>query len=195
MTYGAERMTDGTLIERIRAGDTEAAAVLVRRYYDDCWRYAYRMTGDRADAEDAVQETFLRAFRALGRYQEQQRFRGWLFAILANRCRSALVRRKRAMRFVTEEYLARVPADVDDDGNDDRAYPPERLSDALQQALGTLGSRYREAFLLKYAEGMEYEQMARVTGASVSALKMRVKRARDLLRPLLEENLRDHAGY
>ena len=54
-------MTDTALIEQIRRGDRDAAAVLVRRYYDECWRIAYRMTGHRADAEDAVQETFLRA--------------------------------------------------------------------------------------------------------------------------------------
>jgi RNA polymerase sigma-70 factor (ECF subfamily) len=183
-------MTDAALIRCIRSGDRDAADMLVRRYYDECWRFAYRMTGHRADAEDAVQDTFLRALRALDRYHEQQRFRAWLFCILTNRCRTVLVRRRRTLRFVTDDRIDRIPAEVDDDCGDPHDRPPEYLADALQNALGQLGSRYREAFLLKHAEGMEYIQMAEITGASVSALKMRVKRACESLRLLLEEDLR-----
>ena len=189
-------MTDAALITRIRAGDREAAGTLIGRYYDDCWRFAYRMVGERADAEDVVQETFLRALRGLERYREQERFRAWLFCILANRCRTVLVqRRRKATRFVSDDRVDRMVVvsdnDPSDDGDGTPAYPPEQLADALQVALGQLGPRYREAFLLKHAEGMEYTQMAMITGASVSALKMRVKRACETLRPLLEERLRD----
>lgn len=184
---------DVILIKRIRDGDPAAAGELVRRYYDDCWRYAYRMTGHRADAEDAVQDTFLRALRALDRYQEQHRFRGWLFCILTNRCRTLLVRRRRqTARFITADTLDHVPAESPfDDPFDAVDVPPAHLADTLQSALNHLSSRYREAFLLKHAEGLEYTQMAEVTGVSISALKMRVKRARELLRPLLEESLHD----
>jgi RNA polymerase sigma-70 factor, ECF subfamily len=184
-------MTDAALIALIRAGDREAAATLVGRYYDDCWRFAFRMTGHRADAEDVVQDTFLRALRGLARYREQERFRAWLFCILANRCRTLLVQRRRSLRFVSDDRIDRIPLESDGDPHEEPEYPPERLSDALQEALSRLGSQYREAFLLKHAEGMEYTQMAEITGASISALKMRVKRACDALRPLLEENLRD----
>lgn len=183
-------MTDTALIEQIRRGDRDAAAVLVRRYYDECWRFAYRMTGHRADAEDAVQETFLRALRALDRYEERQRFRGWLFRILTNRCRTLLVRRRRGLRLLSTHDVAQLPAaDVDEDDERRDAIPPEQLADALQHALGQLGSRAREAFLLKHAEGMDYAQMAEITGVGVSALKMRVKRACDVMRPLLQESL------
>jgi len=183
-------MVDTTLIAQIRGGDRDAAALLVQRYYDECWRYAYRMTGHRADAEDAVQDTFLRALKALDRYQERQRFRAWLFCILTNRCRTLLVRRRRALRRHSGRDLSLIPAEPPYDEDDgEPAMPPAQLSDALQRALGQLGSRAREAFLLKHAEGMDYAQMAEVTGVGVSALKMRVKRACDVLRPLLEESL------
>ncbi len=183
-------MTDGHLIAQIRAGDGNAAAELVDRYYDACWTYALRMTGDRADTEDVVQETFLRALRALDRYEERQRFQAWLFSILTNRCRTRLVQRRRAHRQVNVDGLSSYPdalvtepvEAVDDD------LSREALADALQDALRQLGPRYREAFLLKHAEGLEYTQMAEITGVSVSALKMRVKRAREILRPLLEKD-------
>jgi len=146
-------MTDAGLITQIRAGDREAASSLVGRYYDDCWRFAYRMIGDRTDAEDVVQDTFFRVLRGLERYQEQKRFRAWLFCILANRCRTLLVQRRRALRFVSDGRLDRIAAESADDAEDEEAsYPPERLTDALQVALTRLGSRYREAFLLKHAE-------------------------------------------
>src|SRR5688572_32923688 len=106
---------DAELIRCIRAGDPEAGAILVRRYYDECWRFAYRMIGHRADAEDAVHETFLRVLKALDRYTEQQRFRAWMFRILANECRTTLTRRRRAARFISEDRLAQLPADSDED--------------------------------------------------------------------------------
>jgi RNA polymerase sigma-70 factor (ECF subfamily) len=184
-------MTDAALITRICAGDQDAAAVLVRRYYDECWRFAYRMTGHRADTEDIVQETFLRAFRGLERYQERQLFRAWLFCILVNQCRTVLARRRGSARFVTGDRIEQIAAESDDEPDGAMGWPPEQLADALQYAIGRLGSQYREAFLLKHAEGMEYTQMSEITGASIPALKMRVKRAREMLRPLMEEHLRD----
>jgi RNA polymerase sigma-70 factor (ECF subfamily) len=67
-------MTDAELVVRTRAGDPDAFGTLVSRYYDACWRFAYHMLGERADAEDVVQDSFLRAYLAIGRYDERDRF-------------------------------------------------------------------------------------------------------------------------
>src|SRR5262245_51995922 len=139
------------------------------------------MLGRREDAEDVVQETFLRVHKGLGAYEERQTFRGWLWRILVNECRSAARRRsRRDGRFVPEE-----------EGADRATTGPTvehdvELRDALQRALDGLDPALREAFLLKCGEGLEYEEIAAMTGAGVSALKMRVKRARDTMRPALE---------
>src|SRR5262249_33629275 len=82
-------MTDAELVARVVAGDARAFTDLVTRYHAACLRYAAHVLGDRMDAEDVVQEAFLRAYRSLGRYQEREQFRPWLFRILVNRCRSA----------------------------------------------------------------------------------------------------------
>jgi RNA polymerase sigma-70 factor (ECF subfamily) len=150
------------------------------RYYGDCTRFARRMLGNRQDAEDALQETFVHAWRGLGRYREQDAFRGWLYRILVNECRRLAGRRwRQAQRVVHDEVaMARAPARSHDGELD--------LRDELQGALARLEPLLREAFLLKHGEGLEYVEMARMTGASVSALKMRVKRACDALRPRLE---------
>ncbi|MBW8772333.1 MAG: RNA polymerase sigma factor [Gemmatimonadetes bacterium] len=172
-------MTDAELVVLARAGSEEAFGHLVSRYHRDCLRFARWMLGDPHQAEDAVQETMLRVFQALPRYREQQQFRSWLFQILANRCRSLRYRWKRwALRHASIDDAAQVAAPAERD--------PEELA-AVTQALAALPAALREAFILKHGEGFSYEEMAELTGASVPALKMRVKRARDLMRVQLED--------
>ena len=97
---------DAADVRRVLAGDVDAYTKLVDRYYDRCARFAIRMLGNRDDAEDALQATFLRAYRALGRYQERDRFSAWLYRILVNQCRSIAARRSHRERvFVREEAL------------------------------------------------------------------------------------------
>lgn len=173
-------MTDAELVARTRAGDAEAFGTLVARYYDACWRFAYHMLGERADADDVVQDAFLRAYLAIGRYDERDQFRGWLFRILTNQCRNAITSRgRRTRRFVQDEVaIESAPS------------PPVGLQlgvedAALSRALAQLDPLQREALLLKYAEGLEYTEMSRMTGVGESALKMRVKRGSERLRALL----------
>jgi RNA polymerase sigma-70 factor (ECF subfamily) len=173
-------MTDAELVSRTRAGEPDAFGTLVARYYDACWRFAYHMLGERADAEDVVQDTFLRAYLAIGRYDERDQFRGWLFRILTNQCRNAQTSRgRRTRRFVQDDVAI-----------DTAAAPPPGVATgvedaALIKALGQLDPAQREALLLKYAEGLEYSEMSAMTGAGESALKMRVKRGSERLRALL----------
>jgi RNA polymerase sigma-70 factor (ECF subfamily) len=172
-------MTDAELVARACAGEVEAFGRLVDRYYDDCTRFARRMLGNRDDAEDALQEAFVHAFRGLVRYQERDAFRGWLYRIVVNECRRLAARRWRnEKRMVRDDVVLQRVASREENGRE--------LHDQLQKSIGQLDPMLREAFLLKYGEELDYEEMAQMTGASVSALKMRVKRARDRLRPMLE---------
>lgn len=172
---GAVR-TDAECVALARAGRESARAELVARHHANCLRFARHLLGDDADAEDAVQETFIRAFAGLARYQERDSFRAWLFQILVHRCRSAAARRARHReRFVNDEHAAD-RAGVR--GNEAHVDAQRRLASAL----AGLDLEHREAFLLKVGEEMEYEEMARLTGVGVPALKMRVKRARDHVR-------------
>ncbi|HET7631474.1 MAG TPA: RNA polymerase sigma factor [Gemmatimonadaceae bacterium] len=172
-------MTDDAAdVRRVLNGDVDAYATLVDRYYEQCARYAVRMLGNRDDAEDALQATFLRAYRALGKYQERDRFSAWLYRILVNQCRSLAARRARHERVFVREEAALANA------TDEHAVVGWSGEDEefVQRVLGELEPLLREAFLLKYIEEMSYEEMSALTGAGVSALKMRVKRAADQLR-------------
>ena len=173
-------MTDAELVVRAVAGDAGAFEELVTRHHPACLRFAAHLLGDRIEAEDVVQETLLRAHRSLARYQERHQFRAWLFRILVNRCRTASGRaHARRLRTATElEPSSAVVGDTAD---------TFELRTRLTRAIEELDPLHREAFLLKLGEGLEYEEIARITGASVSALKMRVKRARDHVRARWEE--------
>lgn len=172
---------DAAIVRRVLGGDVDAYAGLVARYRDRFARFAVHMLGDREDAEEAVQDAFVRAYRSLAACRDPSRFGSWLFRILVNRCRTREALRRRWTRtFVRDELaLERAGATpVDQSG----AWREE-----IERALARLDPLYREAFLLKHVEELEYEEMARLTGARVSALKMRVKRACDRLRDLLQE--------
>lgn len=173
-------LTDRAIIQRVLSGDVEAYARLVDRHYGRCVRIAVRILGNREDAEDAIQETFLRAFHALGDYEDRERFSAWLATILVNQCRSQLARtRRREVVFPDVD-----PLDVDwvSEGAAGAGPWPE-----LEHALATLPADQREALVLKYADDLTYQEMARITGAGESALKMRVQRAFARLRALLRE--------
>lgn len=173
-------MTDQDLIHRILDGDAEAYALLVDRHYDRCARVAVRILGNREDTEEAIQDAFLRAYRALGEYAERERFSAWLVQILVNQCRTMLARsRRREALFVDVDPL--VLEHAADTGRGSEDWPE------LEQALRQLPLDQREAVVLRYADDLTYQEMARITGAGESALKMRVQRAFGRLRVLLQE--------
>lgn len=168
------------VIHAARAGDVRAFATLVDMYYARCLRFALHMLADRSDAEEAVQDTFVRLYRALPSYRERDSFEPWLFRILGNRCRTAGAKQRRHAEVM--EY-GEVP---------DRATPAAHdremaWREEIARALRALPIEQREAFLMRHVEGMSYEEMAEATGAGLSALKMRVKRACDALRAQLTE--------
>jgi RNA polymerase sigma-70 factor (ECF subfamily) len=144
-------------------------------------RFAVRMLGDRDDADDALQQTFLRAYRSLGKYQERDRFSAWLYRILVNQCRSAASRRSQRERVFVREEVALLNAA---DRHQGSTGEDEEL---MRRILAELDPLLREAFVLKYVEDLSYEEMSAATGVGVSALKMRAKRACDRLRARWEQ--------
>ena len=179
--FNLATMTDALLVRRVLDGDTAAFTTIVDRHAAACTRFATRMLGNREDAEDVTQETFLRAYRSLARYEERQAFRTWLFQILINRCRTAAARRERRHRMFLVDDNAIASASV---------RPAAESSDLraeLQRVIDALDPDHREAFLLKHVEQLSYDEMAAATGVGVSALKMRVKRACDRMQWLLRE--------
>ena len=173
--------TDGDLVRRVLAGDAHAYAGLVARHRDRLMRYARHVLGNREDAEETVQDAFVRAYRSLARCDGPENYERWLFGILVNRCRTRYGQTARRSAVVVHDDVAIAEAEAPGDG-DEAAW-----GDAVRWALDQLEPLYREAFLLKHVEDLSYEEMADLTRTGVSALKMRVSRACERLRVMLEE--------
>lgn len=171
---------DAALIERIARGESAALAELMDRYAPGLMRYATHFLQSADDADEVLQDTFLRAERAIRRGVRPDQISAWLFRITVNRCRS---RKRQFWRYVGGEAGEAVIG---------RASTPAveldtEWRDEISKALGQLSTTTREAFLLKHVEGLSYEEMSQVTGVGVPALKMRVLRACDRLRELLAD--------
>jgi len=169
-------------VRAVLDGDPAAFTMLVDRHAPACIRFATRMLGNQEDAEDVTQETLVRAHRALARFDETMSFRTWIMSILINRCRTALLHRRRRSARVLLDERAVERAHVDGGANQ------AELRDVIERALARLDPVQREAFLLKHVESLSYDEMATVTGVGISALKMRVQRACERLQAALQED-------
>jgi RNA polymerase sigma-70 factor (ECF subfamily) len=172
---------DGEIVRAVLAGDRERYAQLVERYRNRYARYATRMLGSVDAAEDALQDAFVRAFDQLAQCKDPDKFVGWFFLILRNRCFAERRRNRTSTSLDAADDVA--AADRTDGG----AEAAERRR-ALQLALLELTPDQREVFVLKHVEGLSYDEIAARLTTSVPSLKMRMHRAYDKLR----EQLRDH---
>src|SRR3989454_5382224 len=176
-----DEAADGVVVRAVLAGDIERYAELVRRYRDRYARYATRMLGSVDAAEDAVQDAFVRAYDQLAQCKEPDKFVGWFFLILRNRCFAERRRNRSSASLEAANDVAAV------DRADGGAETAEQRR-ALQRALLELTPDQREVFVLKHVEGLSYSEIAERLSTSVPSLKMRMHRAYDRLR----EQLRDH---
>lgn len=164
------RVDDRILLDAARDGDLDAFAAIVRRHHAAVYRVALRMLGSDADAQDAAQETFVRAWRGLGSFREESAVSTWLYRIATRRCLDLIARRR------TTEQLGEVEVAARDDPAE-RTEQRERL-EAVLRAISRLPGDQRAALVLREFEGLAYEQVAEALDISVSAVKGRLHRAR-----------------
>jgi RNA polymerase sigma-70 factor, ECF subfamily len=181
-THADTSLDDAAVIARVLRGDKQQFALLVARYQTGLYRHAVSMVLDHDVASDMVQETLVRAYTRLSTCRDHDRFRAWIFQMLRNRCLDHLKDVRR--RNVSLDRALDVP-----DPAEEPVLQMERarLRGEISKALEQLPDAQREAFLMHYVEELPYETMADLLGASVSALKMRVLRARDTLGAALRD--------
>ncbi len=171
-------------MQRTLEGDTDAFAGVVRRHGSGLVGLCARMVGNRTLGEELAQESLARAYSSLATFRGDCRFRHWLYRIGVNCCRDWLKAGARAER----------PADLDGEELAAARDPEDevagrQLAAAIEGALAQLPSKYREAFTLFHVENLPYEEIEAITGVRVNALKVRVHRARRMLRRLLGDRL------
>ncbi|HEV2445025.1 MAG TPA: sigma-70 family RNA polymerase sigma factor [Candidatus Sulfopaludibacter sp.] len=185
-------LTDAEAVGQARTGNADAFRVLVERHSRSLFRLAFRMTGNQQDAEDVVQESFLRAYKQLGRFDERASFGTWLYRIAAN-CSLDLVRsRKRRSEHMApqeangleiDDPVAQLPAG---DPTPERMALSGEVRDRVEQAMKELSPTERTAFVLRHFEGMCMEDVSRVLECQPGAAKHSVFRAVQKLRRALE---------
>jgi RNA polymerase sigma-70 factor (ECF subfamily) len=178
------------LVARAQAGDAQAFAELVERYERKIYRLARHITGNDEDAEDVLQEAFLKAYENLPGFQGQSKFYTWLVRIAVNEALMKLRRRKTGKMVsldetidTGEETMAREIAVWED--NPEERYSREELRRILEEAIETLPPLYRTVFVLRDVDELSTEETAEALGISVPAVKSRLLRARLQLRDKL----------
>jgi RNA polymerase sigma-70 factor, ECF subfamily len=176
----AVELDEATLVVRAQEGDVRAFEALARRHQAALYRLAVRVMGDPAEAEDALQEALLDAWRRIGRFRGDSAFSTWMYRVVTNRCLGMLRRRRP------------VPVDSLDDSSP-APDSPERSAEvdagmaALATAVRELRAELRVCWVLRELEGLGYAEIAQITGASEDAVRGRIHRARvqlaEVMRP------------
>ena len=184
--------TDVAAVSRARTGDADAFRLLVERHSRAIFRVAYRMTGNEHDADDVVQETFLRAYRQLEHFEERANFSTWVHRIAVNCSLDLLRARGRHEKHyggdtADEALQGEVRAD---DPQPDRLLLSAELQTQVTAALDRLSGNERTAFILRHFEGMPVEEIGRTLGIQVNAAKHTIFRAVRKLREALEPFVR-----
>ena len=176
------------VLARARQGDSDAFRALVETHSRSVFRLAFRMTGNEQDAEDVVQESFLRAYRQLGRFESRANFGTWLYRIVSN-CSVDLMRSKQARHdqvrgdSLDQEGAVELPAA--DAPDPERAAQSTEIDRRVQHALRELSPLERAAFILRHYEGRSIEEICATLGLGTSAAKHSVFRAVKKLRVAL----------
>jgi RNA polymerase sigma-70 factor (ECF subfamily) len=177
--------SERTLLSQLARGDEAAWGQVFGAYRDRIYGFCLRMMRNREEAEDASQEVFLRAVRAIGAFRGEASLNTWLHRIARNSCVTRLASARKSLEDVADRsWIADLASDAP---GADRSSASAELREALELAIGDLEPAFREVILLREIEDQSYEDIARITETSVATVKTRIYRAREKLKERLAE--------
>lgn len=178
--------SDKELMEKVKSDDTFAFNTLVERYKLRLFNLIYRLLQNKEEAEDVLQETFLRVYRERESYDPTYAFSTWIYTIALNLCKNELKRRKKFKFFGID--LIKNSREFASEG----IKQDNRLGSTLEKAILSLPVKYRTAFLLRDVNGLSYEEISEFMGIPMGTVKSRVNRARLMLRDRLKPKIKEH---
>lgn len=196
-------MDERELIKRAQTGDFEAFTALVNDNKSRIYALALKMTANAQDAEDIVQETFLKAVDKIDQFRGESAFGTWLYAIALNQARAHLAKAKQADLKPIEQYLPTRSESEMHAGKNPQLFdwkdPHQKMENdqlraIIDEGIAGLPVKYREAFLLRYHEELSIKEIAKIINESVASTKSRVLRARLALRDHISKVLEDRYG-
>jgi RNA polymerase sigma-70 factor (ECF subfamily) len=178
--------TDATLVQRTLRGETAAYNTLIQRYQRQVYGLVYRMIGNVEDANDLVQETFLRAYGALSTFRQDASFLTWLYKIASNLCIDLMRARKAkgALSLEVELEEGREPA-ADRAGSPEETAVRGAVSEVVQKAVLNLPERYRVVVVMRHLQGLSIEEISENLQIPTGTVKTHLFRAREMLRDRL----------
>jgi RNA polymerase sigma-70 factor (ECF subfamily) len=183
------QLDDAAAVAKAKGGDEEAFRVLVERHSRSIYRLAYRMTGRPEDAEDVVQETFVRAYKQLGRFEARSNFGTWLYRVGFNCAIDYMRARPHRESTESQETLERMSPGSSAPSMDDLVFAGQ-INERVQHALNELSPQERAAFLMRHYHGCSIEEICEALDLKSNAAKhsifRAVKKMRVALRPLLD---------
>ena len=185
-------MVESELIAGVRAGNPDAFAALVEAYQAGVYNLCYHMLGDAREAEDAAQETFLRAYSQFHRYDSTRPFRTWLFAIASHHCVDRLRKRRLKWLSLDDELLAEGELWRSTTPDPEEVALDHERRDEVTALLALLTPNDRSVIVLHYWCDLSYAEIAATLGATVSAVKSRLHRARVMLGRHMTAELGQH---
>jgi RNA polymerase sigma-70 factor (ECF subfamily) len=179
---------DLPLIDRFKGGDQTAFEEIVLKYQDRIYNLCRYMLGNTHDAQDAAQDTFIKAYQNLKKFKPESSLYTWLYRIAVNTCLDYKKRPFFASLFRSsderEEFIVEYPSD---EPSPERLYESKQIGDVVQRSLKHLSPKLRTVIILKEIEGLSYEGIAEVLEVSVGTVKSRISRAREELRELIKK--------
>ncbi|HEX2628134.1 MAG TPA: sigma-70 family RNA polymerase sigma factor [Chitinophagaceae bacterium] len=182
-----EQQPDEVVVKRILLGEKKLYELIVRRYNQRLFRIGMTMLGIETEAEDAMQESYINAYKQLAGFEHRSSFGTWLTRIMINEC---IVRQKKKQR--SKQAMEQQPNHIAISNPPDHALANKELAAVLQQAIQQLPDKYRLIFVLREIEHLSVRQASEVTGIEESNVKVRLNRAKLMLRETLGGSLKDH---
>ncbi len=185
--------SDEILISRFQQGDNYAFDLLVKRYKEPLLNFVYRFLGEKNEAEDIVQETFLRLFKNKHYYKEIAKFSTWIYTIASNLAKTELRKRKRRNLYSISYYMS---TEKDYDIPDYETNPEIDVNSVItdqiiQKAINKLSPKFKQVIILRDIQGFSYEEIAEIVGIPLGTVKSRVNRARLKLQEDLKDLMND----
>jgi RNA polymerase sigma-70 factor (ECF subfamily) len=184
---------DDELVRRAQRGNTAAFEELVRRYESRVYNITYRLLGNEDDAAEALQDTFIRAYRSISRFKFKSSFYTWLYRIATNVSLTKLRRRKTQDTISLDEPIRNtddLQFDIPDShSTPEQVFEQKRLREKLQKAIDRLPAEYRTVVVMRDLQGLSNEEVSKTLGLSVPAVKSRLHRGRMALREQLARYL------
>ncbi len=184
---------DQEIVDAIRTGHTRRYAVLVDRHKDRALTLAVRLAGNREEAEELVQDAFLRAYDSLGQFRGDSRFSTWFYRILYNLCMTRVTRRRNGQRSLdgAEDGMPEKNMIASDEPGALERLEETEMGNLLSAEVAGLPENFRAAVTLFYVQELSYEEMAGVTGLPLGTIKTNLFRGRTLLRKRLLARLKE----